>query len=140
MNGILLDTNVLSDQARSRPGDPISRWFDRQDRDRLFLSEVTVGEIHKGIAKLSQSHRRREIERWLDRVLLVEFAGRILPVDRSVWVRWGQVCGAALRSGGPLPAIDALLVATALEHGLAFATRDGALRRAGVNLVDPWRD
>ena len=137
MNGILLDTTVLSDQAKSQPGDPVSLWFDRQDRGTLFLSEITIGEVHKGIAKLPDSRKRRESERWLQRVLLVEFAGRILPVDRPIWTRWGQICGAAMKSGSPFPSIDALIAATALEHDLALATRDRGFRRMGVSLVEP---
>jgi toxin FitB len=137
MNGVLLDTTVLSDQAKAQPGDRVSMWFDRQDRDKLYLCEITIGEVHKGINKLPDSRKRREIERWLERVLLVEFAGRILPIDRPVWARWGQICGAAMKTGSPLPAIDALIAATALEHDLALATRDRGFRRMGVALVDP---
>jgi predicted nucleic acid-binding protein len=139
MNGTLIDTVVLSIQAKAGPDDPVSRWLDRQDQDKLFLSVVTIGEVHKGIAKLPDSRKRRDIQRWLERVLLVEFAGRVLPTDRAVWMRWGQICGAAMKSGSPLPAIDALIAATALEHDLVLATRDGAFRRMGVPLVDPTR-
>jgi len=140
MTGFLLDTNILSDLARSSPGDAVSLWSDRQPAETLFISDVTIGELHKGIEKLPQSHRRREVEVWLERVLTVDFAGRILSTDRRIWATWGRLCGEALRRGEPLPAIDALLAATALEFDLTLATRDTrALRATGVKLYNPWR-
>ena len=140
MTGFLLDTNVLSKLARSRPDNRGARWIDRQDRLSLFISEVSVGEIHKGIAKLPASRRREEIKTWLQRVLLHDFHERVLAVDRRVWIAWGRLCGEALRRGRPLPAIDALLAATAIEHNLTLVTRDiRPLRGTGAKLYSPWR-
>ncbi|MGQ0677294.1 MAG: type II toxin-antitoxin system VapC family toxin [Rhodospirillales bacterium] len=139
MNGFLLDTNVLSELARAPAGSRGARWADRQARASLYISDVTVGEIHKGIAKLAPSRRREGFEVWLQRVLLVDFQDRILPSDRRVWATWGRITGEALRRGKPMPVIDALLVATAIEHNLVLATRDRALAKMAPAAVNPWR-
>jgi predicted nucleic acid-binding protein len=50
--------------------------------------------------------------------------------------RWGRLQGSA---GRPLPAIDSLLAATALQHDLTLVTRNTAdFDGMGVRLVNPW--
>ena len=56
-------------------------------------------------------------------------------VTVAVAERWGRLSVAR-----PLPTIDGLLAATALEHGLTLVTRDTrSLARTGVALLDPWQ-
>ena len=64
--------------------------------------------------------------------------GRLLSVDAAVADRWGRMLAQA---GRPLPAIDSLLAATALEHDLVLVTRN-VKDFAGlpVELFNPWRD
>ena len=63
----------------------------------------------------------------------------ILPVDREIAERWGSICGEAERSGRTRPAIDALLAATALVHGLTVATRNvGDFSGTGAALFNPF--
>ncbi|MBA2709617.1 MAG: PIN domain-containing protein [Tatlockia sp.] len=50
------------------------------------------------------------------------FEERILPVSREVADEWGKSQG-KLKSP-PLPAIDALLAATAIAHNLKLVTRN----------------
>ena len=43
---ILLDTNVLSEAMRVEPDGRVMRWLDGHPPSVLFLSAVTVDEIH----------------------------------------------------------------------------------------------
>lgn len=47
--------------------------------------------------------------------------GRVLAVDAHTADRWGRLMA---RAGRPLPAIDGLLAATALQHDLTLVTRN----------------
>ena len=52
-------------------------------------------------------------------------------------MRWGRLTG-ELR--GPMPAIDSLLAATALVHGLKIATRNVEdFAASGVPILNPWK-
>jgi len=67
------------------------------------------------------------------------FAGRILAIDQAVADRWGEITAKALAAKSPLPVIDDLLAATALQHNLTLVTRntrDVAL--TGVSVFNPW--
>jgi predicted nucleic acid-binding protein len=133
----LLDTNVLS-EARKPKGDAgVKRWMKTVAGGDLYLSVLVVGEIRQGIERL----RRRDpdqadvFEVWLRR-LRQEFAERILDVTAEVAEEWGR-----MNVADPLPAVDALLAATAKIHGMTLVTRNANdLRRTGAKLINPFTD
>jgi len=46
---------------------------------------------------------------------------------------------APLHVPDPMPALDALIAATALAHGLTLVTRNVSdMERSGVAILDPW--
>ena len=71
-----------------------------------------------------------------EHVVLVWFEGRILGIDTAVADRWGRL---SAQAGRTLPAIDGLLVATALEHDLVLATRNEQdFFGLPVQVFNPW--
>jgi toxin FitB len=135
----LLDTSVVSELVKKLPEEAVLDWLRRQDEESLYLSVLTLGELEKGIAKLRASARRDRLQNWVARDLATRFADRLLSVDVPVAARWGRLSGDAERRGTPLPVIDSLIAATALERGLAVVTRNVAdFERCGVTCVDPW--
>jgi predicted nucleic acid-binding protein len=73
---------------------------------------------------------------WLEVELPNYFLGRLLAVDAHTADRWGRLLASA---GRPLPAVDSLLAATALQHDLTLVTRNTAdFAGTGVRLINPW--
>ena len=133
----LVDTNVLSELRRKRPEPNVVAWFSERPRQALFLSVLTLGEIRKGIERLSDAALQQALNDWLEVELPRYFWGRVLSVDALTADRWGRLQGSA---GRPLPAIDSLLAATALQHDLTLVTRNTAdFEGLGVRLVNPWQ-
>jgi predicted nucleic acid-binding protein len=132
----LLDTNVVSELAKARPNSRVTAWLGSVPSTDLFLSVITLGEIRKGIEKkraASPSDAAR-LEAWLT-TLVLEYRSRVLPFDRDTADQWGRVM--ALHPGVPVE--DSQLVATALQHGLTFATRNVRhIAETGVAFVDPF--
>lgn len=134
----LLDTNVISAARRVEKQEAAFQNFMRDfDVNEAFLSSISIMELRFGI----QREMRRDPEfagdlaRWLNEVVLSEFADRILSFDLAV----------ALRAGGlptpeKRPTADAMIAATALEHNLRVVTRNVAHFEAlGAPCLDPWR-
>ena len=140
MNGFLLDANVISELIKAAPDRNVVRWIEETDETILFLSVLTLGEIRSGIERLNPGKRRGRLESWLAVDLRLRFRGRILPISDPIAERWGTLSAAAAKKGRPLPVIDGLLAATALQHDLMVVTRnDTDVRAAGVPTLNPWR-
>jgi toxin FitB len=63
------------------------------------LSVITIGEIRKGIEKLRESLRKKNIQDWLENELLVQFEERILTLDLSVILLRGELVGELEKKG-----------------------------------------
>jgi len=133
---VLLDTNVISEFARPKPQQAVLDWLRHIPPDALFVSVLTLGELRDGVERLSGSTKRERLKLWLERDVFAWFGPRVLPVDAPVADRWGRLRATMKR---PLPAVDSLLAATALEHGLRLVTRDaGDFAFPGLEVVNPW--
>ncbi len=99
------------------------RWLEAASDDDLFLSVLTLGELRRGILKLPQGARRGRLDAAY-RQLFTEYADRILDVDAPVAEVWAEVTLRDLAAGRPTDAVDELLAATALLHGLTVVTRN----------------
>ena len=99
---------------------------------------LTIGELKKGIDKLRASARKKALTAWFDQLIL-SARERILPLDLETTVIWGEVTAKSEKKGITIPAVDGLIAATALRHGLHLMTRNAAhFEPTGVMLVNPW--
>jgi toxin FitB len=139
MSGYLIDTCAISEFQNPSPDLGVVAWFARTDLALLFLSALTIGELRYGIALLKERKKRVALERWLASEVLLDFEGRVLPIDGDGAEQWGQLRARAKMAGRAIPVIDGLLAATALRHNLAVVTRNEEdFERVGARVVNPW--
>jgi predicted nucleic acid-binding protein len=135
----ILDTCVISELVARQPDPGVVKWVDSIDEGKIFLSSITVGEIKTGIEKLDATSRQRALSEWLEDELLVRFKDKVLPIDTAVVLVWGKLAADLEKQGKPMPAIDSLLAATALQGGLTLVTRnEGDFAHCGATVVNPW--
>lgn len=139
MNGFLVDTNIPSELTRERPDVRVASFLQRTEKQSIFLSVMTIGEICKGIATLPASHKRDSLQVWLDSDVRSWFAGRILPVSEEIAEHWGKLAASAKQRGTPLAVVDGVIAATAFQHGLTLVTRNlKDFANLGIDLLNPW--
>ncbi|MGB3287713.1 MAG: type II toxin-antitoxin system VapC family toxin [Burkholderiaceae bacterium] len=132
----LIDTNVLSELRRKQPDGKVVGWLEERPSTTLFLSTLTLGELRKGIEAMPENERKHSYLDWLEIELPRFFSGRVLAIDIPVADCWGRLMA---RAGRALPAIDSLLAATALTHGMALVTRNERdFQYPGLDVVNPW--
>lgn len=137
---VLLDTCVISDLRRPDGDIRVQRRVAEIDPDDMYLSVITLGEVAKGIVRLEDGRRKRELESWL-LGLEQQFEERILPVDHEVARIWGELTARAQARGDQVPAGDGLIAATAIRNGLHVMTRNTRdFAATGAFIVDPWQD
>lgn len=93
--------------------------------EELATTCVNVAELHRGVDAGDVA-----LQALLDRLLE-------LPLDAAAARRAGAVLRALDKAGRPMPEMDALIAAIALEHGGRLATRNRRhfRRVAGLQLV-----
>ena len=136
MTGFLLDTNVVSElRKRERADANVLRWLDEHAESELWLSVLVVGELRRGVELIARRDKKTasKLRDWLD-ATVKDYADRILPIDVEICERW-----ALLSVPDPVPVVDGLLAATAIEHDLTLVTRNIAdVARTGVPVVNPF--
>jgi predicted nucleic acid-binding protein len=117
-----------------------SRILSTYTEDRfLFTRVLPLAEIRQGIELCEPGKRRAALEEWLEQDLRRSFETRLLPVTQAVADRWAVLSARMQQRGTPLAAIDGLIGATALEHGLTVATRNVKdFVGLGIEIFDPW--
>jgi len=135
----LLDTCVISELIKKKPNPKIVQWIAKEEENNLFMSVLTIGEIHKGIEKLPESRKKEKLHDWVRYDLEERFQDRILNFDLQTAVIWGRIQAHSELTGRAMPAIDGLIAATGLSYDLAVVTRNTTeMEISGVTLINPW--
>lgn len=140
MQGVLLDTNVLSELMRPQPSAVVLDWFVQQAGTEFYTSSINQAEMLLGVALLSGGKRRDAIADAVEQMFEQDFAGRCLPFDDLAAHEYAALVAARYKSGLPVSTEDAQIAAIALRHGLTLATRNTKDFRniSELVLLDPW--
>ena len=120
----LIDTNVISEaRKKAKANIGVRRFFKQvvEDKSRVFISVVTVGELRRGVESIrhrGDTRQANQLEKWLGE-LLADYQDHILDINKDIAQLWG-----VLRAPHPENALDKQIAATALIHGLTVVTRN----------------
>lgn len=133
----LVDTNVLSEPAKPKPEKRVVTWL-REHEPELYISAITVGELRRGIERLTEGKRKAQLQVWLVE-LCDRMKGRVLSYNTSAAHVWGQLKARWDREGISIPSLDSQIAAIAHRHGLTIVTRNTSdFKKAGVDVLDPF--
>ncbi len=140
MNGIILDTNVLSELMRFQPDPLVVGWFARQTAVTFYVTAITQAEILLGVALLPTGKRRDALSEVAGKMFREDFPGNCLPFDESCAALYASVVANRRRSGFFITTEDAQIAAIALSRKLPLATRNTKdfLHIADLMLHNPW--
>lgn len=137
----LLDTNVISELRKvgdGKAGAAVVAWVSKIDAGEMFISALTLMELEIGLLRVERRDEEQgvRLRAWLETQVCPEFENRTLSVDAAIARRCAR-----LHVLDPKSERDALIAATALEHGLTVVTRNLAdFAATGAPLVNPWQD
>jgi toxin FitB len=135
---IILDTNVLSALMRTAPDAPVVTWLDRQPAESVWITSITVFEVHLGLALLPAGRRRRALEAAFARLLEDDLENRVLDFD-VVAATSAASLAADRRAGRPADMRDTQIAGIALARHAVLATRNVRhFADLKVPVVDPW--
>lgn len=140
MQGVLLDTNVLSELMRPQPSAVVLDWFAQQEGSEFYTSAITQAEMLLGVALLPGGKRRDAIADAVEQMFEQDFVGRCLPFDELAAHEYAALVATRNKIGMPISTEDAQIAAIALRHGLSLATHNTKDFRkiSDLVLLDPW--
>lgn len=111
----LLDTSVFIARETGRPLSELP--------GRVAVSVVTIGELQLGVLNAGDDEART---RRADTLALARTADPI-PISEAVMTTWARLVADCKAAGvhRTVKLTDALIAATAVEHGLPVVTQDG---------------
>lgn len=135
----LLDTNVISELRKVGDGKAdaaVVAWVSEVDAGEMFISALTLMELEIGILRVERRDAAQgaRLRVWFETQVCPEFEDRTFSIDGAIARRCAR-----LHVPDPKSERDALIAATALEHGLTVVTRNMAdFAATGVSLINPW--
>jgi len=130
----LLDTNIVSEFRRPRPYAGLISWITDIPDSSLFLSAVTIGEIHAGIERTREQDEAKAsiIEAW---AIQVAETYNVIPMDAAAFRVWAKL----MHRQSDTVYEDALIAATAIVHNLIVVTRNVRdFKRFEVRIFNPF--
>ena len=135
----LVDTNVISEiRKKSKANSGVRAFFSRaaQQKTRLYISVITVGELRRGVEMIryrGDTRQADKLEKWLV-TLINEYSENILDFTEAEAQVWGR-----LRVPNYENALDKQIAATALTNGLTVVSRNiDDFTGTGVKLINPF--
>lgn len=137
---IILDTNVISELLRPAPEPEVELWLSARDGLSIWLTSISEAELRYGLAIMKDGKRRAALLDAVDRILRVDFAGRILPFDSDAALAYAAIAAARRASGRPIAQADCQIAAIAQTRGATVATRNMPdFEGCGIDLINPWK-
>ncbi len=139
----ILDTNIVSEMMRPHPEPRVEIFLDSIAGQGMGLASVTVWEILNGIGQIEPGGRREDLFRRFEGILDSLFHDRVFDWTAADARACARIMESNRRRGEPLDSHlpDAMLVGTAIRHGLSIVTRNQRdFRNSGVITVNPWTE
>ncbi|RDV46064.1 PIN domain-containing protein [Leifsonia sp. ku-ls] len=135
---IVVDTNVLSELAKSRPDPRVVRWFEATSPEGLYITAVTVTEMLTGANRMDDNPSSdAKAEVILE--VLARYHRKTLPFDVLAAAECANITSLRFAAGRPIAIADAMIAATAIAvEADAIATRDKDFADVGIPVLDPW--
>jgi len=125
--GYLLDTNHCiylinglekPSQKRTQQEKAVIDKLESLQDIPLYFSEVTLGELHYGIARSQRKEQNQKKLEFLKKLLYP------LPVIEDVWKLFGEILSDLHNQGKPIADRDLLIACTARVYDLILVTND----------------
>ena len=137
---MILDTNVLS-ALMMQPADPaVVAWLDRQARESIWTTSITLLEIHYGLNVMADGRRRKSrlgaFRRLVDEMLEERIAG----FDRNAAEATAGLMAARKTAGKPVDLRDCMIAGIVHARKASLATRNVKhFADADIKITNPWQ-
>jgi toxin FitB len=137
---MILDTNVLS-ALMMQPADPaVVAWLDRQARESIWTTSITLLEIQFGLNTMADGRRRKARLSAFRRLIDELLDERIAAFDRSAAEATAGLMAARRTAGKPVDLRDSMIAGMVHARRASLATRNVKhFADADIEITNPWQ-
>ncbi len=138
---IILDTDVLSALMREQPEAVVEGWLDRQPRELVWTTSITIMEISFGLATMPMGRRRARLEEDFEAMQRRTLEQRVLSFDVGAAQATAELMATRRQRGTPGALNDSMIAGIAVARHATLATRNTRhFADLPVTVVNPWED
>ncbi len=133
----LVDTNIVSELMKTSMDDYVLYWL-QDNEGSLYISSVSILELHYGIMRLPEGKKKRRLSSLLD-IILKELAARTFAFDGFCAYLCARMrCDVGGADKTP-QLTDAMIASVAQANNCVVATRNVKdFEALGVEVVNPF--
>ena len=135
---IVLDTNVISELMQVAPHAGVVEWIDRQPRDSIWTTTITIFEIAFGLETMTSGRKQVTLLHSF-RALREKLEGRIALFDELAAEETAELMAERQKRGIPRDLRDTMIAGIVLAHRATLATRNVShFADLSTKVVNPW--
>ena len=135
---MVLDTNVLSALMRESPDPAVVTWLDRQARTSIWITSITVLEVHFGLQILAPGKRRTALNKAFES-LIDRMGQRVASFDVAAADYAASLMAARRAKGRPVDLRDTMIAGIVIARHATLATRNVAhFNDISATVLNPW--
>jgi hypothetical protein len=136
---ILLDTNVLSALMRQEPDDAVVRWLDRQPRQSIWTTSISVFEIRFGLEIMTAGKRQAALMGAFEKLLNEVLERRVAHFDSEAVQHAADLMAVRQKKGRSGELRDTMIAGIVLASHAVLATRNVShFHDISSSVVNPW--
>jgi len=135
---IILDGNVISEVMRPQPEPKVIAWLDRQPRESVWLTTISIFEVRFGLLAMPPGKRRDAYTQGFENILN-RIDHRIVSFDTEAAEQASSLMASRKIKGIPRESRDTMIAGIVLAHHAVLATRNiQDFNDIPATIVDPW--
>jgi len=138
---IILDSNVLSALMDAVPDETVARWLDKQPRESVWITSVTLMEVRLGLHTMPHGRKQGALSQALATLLEAKIQGRIASFDAPAAEQAAMLMAQRKTRGRPVDLRDTMIAGIALATRATLATRNADhFLDLSVPVINPWNE
>jgi toxin FitB len=135
---IILDSNVVSEVMRPQSDPKVIAWLDRQPRESIWLTTISIFEVRFGLLAMPAGKRRDAYTQGFENVLN-RINHRIVSFDTEAAEQASSLMASRKIKGIPRESRDTMIAGIVLAHHATLATRNiRDFDDISATIIDPW--
>jgi toxin FitB len=135
---IILDTNIISSLMREPADKAVLDWLDQQPRTSVWLTTITMLEIHFGLEIMADGRRKLARTEAFRQLVDDVLERRIAPFDAAAARETAVLMGTRQRRGEPRDLRDSMIAGIALARRAVLATHNVKhFDDASIEIINP---